>query len=315
MKETILDQALAWHGALAGDQADWDGFTRWLEADPSHREAFDSVALLDDLVDRHRPTLAALLPPDPESRSAPRSRRLRGFAGGGAIAAGIAALFVLFRPEAAVPPTWYATANLTREIALADGSRVALAASSRLGVAARGKELILAGTASFDVPHRPGRMLIVHAGGVDLQDIGTRFEVSTGPGALSVAVAEGRLTARLADGQTVGVVGGHRLLVDSRNGSAELRPFAPRDYAAWRSGRLVYDNAPLALVAADVARFAGKGIRISPDLSSRRFSGVLTIGDGSGLVRTLAQFMDLDVRPEGHGVRLVPRGAGGRRIR
>ncbi|MDB5672641.1 MAG: hypothetical protein JWO25_3600, partial [Alphaproteobacteria bacterium] len=166
MKETILDQALAWHGALAGDQADWDGFTRWLEADPSHREAFDSVALLDDLVDRHRPTLAALLPPDPQSRSAPRSRRLRGFAGGGAIAAGIAALLVLFRPEAAVPPTWYATADQTREIALADGSKVALAASSRLGVAAHGKELILAGTASFDVPHRPGRMLIVHAGGV-----------------------------------------------------------------------------------------------------------------------------------------------------
>jgi transmembrane sensor len=219
-------------------------------------------------------------------------------------------MLVLMRPEAAAPPSWYATgAGQTRQIALADGSRIALSASTRLGVAAKGQAITLAGAASFDVPHRADRVLTVRAGDVEISDIGTRFEVSTAPGIVRIAVAEGRLTARLGDGQTIPVTAGSRLLIDTGRASADLAPLEPGAFAAWRSGRLVYQNAPLSLVSADVGRYAGSDIRMDPYVASRRFSGILTIGNGSGLVRNLAQIMDLDVRAEGKAVRLLPHAA------
>jgi transmembrane sensor len=315
VNDRITEEAIGWHEALAGEQPDWDGFTAWLEADPRHRTAFDEVALIDDLVARHRPTLAALpdsAAPQPE---VPARRGRLGWARLGAVAAAalLAPMLLLLRPEATAPPQVYATgAAESRQVVLADGSSVALLPASRLSIGERGRDLVLAGAASFDVPHRPQRLLTVRVGGIDLVDIGTRFDVSTAPGMVRVAVAEGRLTARLPDGRGAPVAAGRQLLVDTDRGTAELSAFRPDDLGSWRRGRLVYDNMPLALVAADVGRHAGVEIRINPDVSRRRFSGILTTGNGLGLVRTLAQLMDLEVRPEGGLVRLVPRTGGGR---
>ena len=49
--ERLLDEALAWRAALESDDADWDGYTLWLEADARHREAFDQIALTERIVD------------------------------------------------------------------------------------------------------------------------------------------------------------------------------------------------------------------------------------------------------------------------
>ena len=60
----IEEEAAAWQVASVNDDMDWDGFTRWLEADPRHRRAFDEAALADTLVDdtanRSRRRLALL---------------------------------------------------------------------------------------------------------------------------------------------------------------------------------------------------------------------------------------------------------------
>ena len=55
MNEDIHDQAWHWHIALSGEDADWDGFTAWLEANPAHRSAYNEVALLDDAQKVHIP--------------------------------------------------------------------------------------------------------------------------------------------------------------------------------------------------------------------------------------------------------------------
>lgn len=81
--ERLLDQASRWHRALADDDADWDGYIAWLEADPRHRRAFDRVALTERLIDEHRDRLLAILsdddgmaPPPPRSPDEPAPARL-----------------------------------------------------------------------------------------------------------------------------------------------------------------------------------------------------------------------------------------------
>ena len=57
----IVERAIAWQQAIAGDDMDWAAFTAWLEADPRHRGAFDDIALIDRAVDSHRDALRTLL--------------------------------------------------------------------------------------------------------------------------------------------------------------------------------------------------------------------------------------------------------------
>jgi transmembrane sensor len=77
--------------------------------------------------------------------------------------------------------------------------------------------------------------------------------------------------------------------------------------ATWRSGQLVYRNASLQQVAREVSRYTPQPLVLDPAIAGRRFSGVLTIGDGTTLDRNLADFMGLALRRDGSASHLGAR--------
>lgn len=290
----IHECAVRWHLASDSDDMDWDGFTTWLEADPSHRQAYDEVALTDAALVDHRLVL------QPETKQAelaamPASRRMPRLAwAGSAIAATLVA--VLTVPHfLSAPEQVYQTDGNTRSIALPDGSRVTLAPHSSLKVAGDDQDRMeLAGGAMFDVRHVPARALTVVAGDLSIRDIGTRFDVQNESGRVRVAVAEGRVEVGgdpLA--QPVGLAAGNALLFDARRKVSRISSVDRADVGSWRAGRLTYNDAPLPLVAADLARYAGAQVVVPDALGDRRFSGTLTIGDGDAAIRDLAEVLDL----------------------
>src|SRR5690554_8206378 len=49
MNDMIRDQAIAWAMRVReADFSDWDGFTRWLEADDLHNIAYEQVLMAED---------------------------------------------------------------------------------------------------------------------------------------------------------------------------------------------------------------------------------------------------------------------------
>jgi transmembrane sensor len=317
MSERIMEEAVAWHAAQADDGMDWDGFTRWLEADPRHREAFDAVALASDAIDRHRDRIARLLPNAAanDDEPAPRGRRWPWLAGGG-IAAALALVVgvPMMRPTSAPAPapaeTVYATrGGEQRTVRFADGSTARLAPGSRLAVAdGPAPVLTLTGGAYFDIRHDPDRRLTIVAGDHRITDIGTRLDVLSDARVTRVAVAEGQV--RVASpffARDVALNAGTELVVDRKAGQARTRAVAAGDVGAWRDGRLVYDDAPLSLVAADIGRYAGVEVTLAPGLADRRFSGVLTIGTGGTLVDELGRIMGIGVHRRDGAVRLGER--------
>jgi transmembrane sensor len=301
--DAITEQAVAWHLAQQRADMDWEAFALWLDADPRHREAYDAVARIDDLVERNRETLARLVPDAP---AAPTQRRLWWTALGGAVAAGLVLFLTLTPREVAAPAQHFAAQHSIRTLRLGDGTRIDLAPASSVDI--KGQEITLAGAAAFDVPHRPDRTLLVHAGGIDVRDIGTRFEISGAQTTVLVAVAEGQVALASPNfAQPVPLSAGKRALVDRAAQSVAILPADVREFASWRRGRLSYDDAPLSLVAADIGRYADATVTIDPALAGRRFTGVLTIGDGSRLADNLAQIMGLDIRREADRIRLVAR--------
>ena len=298
--DAIFDQALAWHQSLSGDDADWDGFTAWLEGGEAHRRAYDEVSLLDADLDTHRDQLRAILP----TEATPQPRRLaaRWLAGGG-LAAAAALAVVLALPGTTngdIAPIVYASQpGATRAVTLEDGSQIALSADSRVAVTRTANRIELQqGAAFFDVPHDPTRQLTIVAGDYRITDIGTRFSVDRASDQVSVAVAEGNVTVLPPVGASVTLAAGERLVGDG-NGAPVVTPAAPAAIASWRSGRLMYDGTPLTKVAEDIRRYTGSRLDIDEAVRHRRFSGVLVIGDGSHLVTDLAALAGLSVDQRG----------------
>lgn len=314
--ETIMERAIAWHLASARDDMDWDGFTAWLEADPRHRAAYDEVALTDAVLGDldPLPDSAARAANDDEGEGGGEGALTmlparRGWLrwGGAAIAASLAALALV--PQLREPaPQVYATGAGMQTIALADGSRIELAPRSRLTVAGRDQDrLALEGGAFFAIPHDPSRTLVIAAGGVEITDIGTSFDVQAAPGRVQVEVTEGEVSLSAPQlARPVQLAAGRAFRFDARAGRAETLPLRAGEGGEWREGRLSYANEALALVAADLARYAGVKVDLAEGIEDRHFSGTLAVDDGEAALRDLAQLMGLAVERDGAGYRLAP---------
>lgn len=300
-----MREAVAWHAALAHDDADWDGFTAWLEAHPAHQTAYDTVALGDALVDEHHDALSGLLD-TPAPQPWWRKRGVIGGALGGAIAASLTALLVVPALQGPAATTWQTGAGERRTIIFADGGQAALAPATRL--VAQGGKVTLDGTAFFTLRHDPSRPVTITAHGVTVSDVGTRFEMAADSNAVRVAVTEGEVTVAPPGQMAVPLTAGHRMMV--ADGRIESGVAAAGDVATWRDGRLVYDRVPLALVAADISRYAGGRVTVDPGDAGRRFSGAMAIGDRVTMARSLAVLMGLDAEVDGDKVVLGGRGGG-----
>ncbi len=309
MDDQLLDEALAWHRALGGEDADWDGFTLWLEADARHGQAFDEIALADRMIEDHKDSLKRLVPASAEPDRPSWFRRQRLLVGSIAAALALAIGIPTLRPGPA--DTVYATARgETRNIALAGGTLIDLAPSSRLIVKGGDPSTLelAGGEAFFAVTHDPRRTLSIRAGNYAVTDIGTKFGINLAGDMLTVGVSEGHVAIAPDSGKPARLGAGEQLIAQNNATSIRRSTIAVRDVGSWRLGRLVYNDAPLSIVAADITRYSGKTIIMDPSLRNIRFSGVLAIGDGSKLLASLADLMALSYRVEGNRIRVSSAG-------
>lgn len=308
MSEDVLEQAALWHAAQDSDDMPWDAFTAWLEANTRHRDAFDDVALFDERIGRNRDALRSAFDRRDHAPAPPPTRR---FARWGAAAVAVAALGVTLSRETAprpAGPTRYRAGTVTRLVDLADGARASLAPGSVL--VAEGNDaglLTLSGRALFEVRHDAGREVTVRAEGYRIRDVGTRFEVVTGHGMMRVAVAQGRVGVARSSGGAEVELGAGRSLTGFADGRLLAAPARTRDVGSWRAGPLVYDAVPLAMVAADVSRMAGRRVEVDRAVQARPFSGVLATARGDRMAEALAALTGLQARRDGETIRLGDR--------
>jgi transmembrane sensor len=162
-------------------------------------------------------------------------------------------------------------------VRLPDGTTVILGPASRLtldgeyGKATR--EVSLRGEALFDVPHDDARPFTVRAGGAWVRDLGTTFSVDADSAAgVRVVVTAGavalRATEQAGDDELVLRQGDRGTLAAGRM-TAERAAATPDDLA-WTSGRLVFRDAPLERVAADMRRWYGIELRAGDAAVSQR---------------------------------------------
>jgi transmembrane sensor len=306
------DEAVNWLVRVQSEAAtaeDWVALTAWLEASKAHAQAFARAERLSaEIADNAGEIAAAMARPTAEIvRAAARpgpSRRWVPLAGLGA-AAGIAAVFAVPGLQRSYygPVAVYRTGvGETREIALADGTRVHLDAAStmtvRMGWRQRLVDLAQA-QASFDVAKDAGRPFVIDVGDQRVRAVGTEFNirhddrnvvVTVRRGVVEVGQPElgGVAVARLATGEELRHVEGTT--------TSARRRVNPDGAFAWRAGQMVCDDEPLLQIVAQLNRRYPMPIRVSKAAGAKRFSGVLDLGDQTALVRRLAAYLSLTVR-------------------
>ncbi|MBA4010123.1 MAG: Fe2+-dicitrate sensor protein [Erythrobacter sp.] len=306
---SIRDAALAWAMATrAPDFADWDGFAAWLEADPAHAGAYDAVQYALEDADA---VLAALPEPEPEPVAAPEPANdnppgwlagRRAWLGGAIAASLVVALtsVLWFGPGG---EQLYRTApGETRLIALGDGSTVELAGGSTLALEGTRAARLEGGQALFTIRHDAANPFVLTAGGERLVDAGTVFDVRLAGETLDVAVAEGAVIVD-PQGQAIRLDPGERAV---RQGGRFRR--AAVDSAAvgeWRKGRISFESASLAEIAAELTR--ATGTRFTSTDTATRLSGSIALADVRADPQALGPLLAVRVTRAGDGWTIAAR--------
>lgn len=216
-----------------------------------------------------------------------------------------------------------------RAVRLEDGSLITLDAKSRVRVAyAEGTRLLKLerGRARFDVAHDPLRPFRVQAGDQTVVALGTRFNVERVADTVLVTLLEGRVAvtgiatasgpaatqavapeglpaptpeARTLAKPVVELTAGQGLHVRA-NGRATVVPKVDVQQAtAWQSGRLFFDNEPLASAAERVNRYSKLQIEVSPPVAELQVSGVFTAGDADAFVEAISTYFPVQIEHTG----------------
>lgn len=293
--DQVLDDAIAWQlrlGSGAAGPADHDEFHRWLDGRPEHGVVWQRLQALDQALGpaARAPERQAVVHAAPG-----RSRRRT--------AGTLTALVLLAGLGAVMPQTdawqqWLAEHRTAtgerRSLTLADGSRLQLNTGSAVDVAFDGQRRtlrLLAGEIAVETASPPPgqsrdpRPFVVQTPQGELRALGTRFLVRLdesrtkltvlrdavaacparcgGPEQAHPAEADCALQRVIRQGQTA------QLERDRVHHVTQAVP----DADAWRDGVLLFDNARLADVVAEFARYRRGHLGVHSSLADRRVSG------------------------------------------
>lgn len=262
---TVASAASAWLVRMETGTVNDDErrrFAEWLSADPAHpaayREAEQFWRALDGLRaddirewDRFLPQESAGTP----TRPILPWRRLTAFAASVLLVVAIGAwLAVAWLPVG----DYRTTVGEQRTVTLSDGSTVQLNTDTALSIAMTDgvRRLTLhRGEAFFRVAPDSTRPFEVTADHGVIRALGTAFNVRTERDHTTVTVTEHGVTVMLQSDASVEVHAGERILYHHNRWLGPVERTDMTRTLAWQRHRLVFDNDPLPVVLAELARY------------------------------------------------------------
>jgi len=334
------DGALALHEAAADwylrrQDADWGDadqaeFDAWLQADPRHGEALHALSRTWlDFSGVARPFLAldsaaqatiaqrAQAAPMEASVAArrPISPQPRGMRSPRLFASLATACLVVLAVGG-----WFAYDNFptykvdvatahgeTRTLDLPDGSSIAVNMDTRLSVRLypRRREVQLQqGEAWFHVAHAPEHPFTVASGENEVRVVGTIFDVRSLPARTTVQVREGRVEVRGASrcGAPAVLTASQAISVGKDCARTPIYGVTTDMVGDWREGQLIFRRTPLEDVAADLARYLDRPVRVT-DARTRTLpvSGFAATAQPQAFLESLPDLLPVRVAREADG--------------
>lgn len=306
-----LHAAADWWVQLRDPRRAADSEERWLKwhaRDPRHADAFARMSELGTQLG----ALEAEARQDLVREFVPARTRRRwplALAASVLLAAGAGvALRDRLHAGAAESASYATDVAVDRDIALSDGSQVALGGATRLTTRytrARRDVDLGAGEAYFQVAHDKARPFIVAAGQISIRAVGTAFNVRRTGERVTIAVAEGRVRVAGSEGTAIGrvsaadaleAVAGQQISFDPRASGLTVSAIPPTRATSWREHRLEFVNEPLDSVVANINRYSARPLVLAdPKLGTLAFTGTVDPATLDGWLRALPKILPVQV--------------------
>lgn len=273
-------------------------FERWLAADPKNLADYQDAKRLLAETRQLRAMFVGDLNLIPPATAAARRREKTGWKSlalaGGLVAAGLAVaiaptLLIRFQDPLAGAATYATAVGEIRDVTLADGSVVTLDTATTLRAKVDGKVRRLAldkGGAYFAVAHDKAHPFQVALADRQVIVTGTHFATSLRDGRARVELLEGsvEVSRPRQSAEAVHLVPGEQVSYQAGGAVRREAPIDPATAVAWRQRRLVFQDAALSEVLAELGRYTDARIRLAdPALGRQRVTAMLPL-DGQGTV-------------------------------
>jgi transmembrane sensor len=339
INEQILEEACGWfmdcnEGEL--DEVAREHFHQWLRRSPEHVRALLEIASTweesSGLAGSWTPDVTSLVAaaaaetnviafhsgatgPEISTTEHPRrdKRPWQSLTAVVATAVAASALFALGLSFTSRHNTFSTGIGEQRSIVLDDGSTVELDTRSQLRVhfshAERLVEL-LDGQALFSVKQDTTRPFTVLSSGTHVRAVGTRFDVYQKGPTTAITVVEGRVTvtaprSTIPATATPFLLSAGEQLTVSPNRESHLIQTDVTAATSWTQRRLIFDQAPLSEVVAELNRYNSREIRIDdPSLAAYHISGSFPANNPEQLLQFLRDRFEADVHEQGNDIRV-----------
>ncbi|KPG97074.1 FecR family protein [Pseudomonas sp. RIT-PI-r] len=308
---TVRDDAARWFVRLQEPTVDVDEqqrFDAWLNEHPQHRDEFQLLQGLWTAADLlPAPRLKALVEAPPSRRERHPLMRYAVAASVLAVALGLGLFSGLNHPQG-YSAEFTTALGERKHVALPDGSLIDMNSRSRLQVRYEKDRRVIElseGEAMFSVEHDTSRPFVVEAGSGKVTVTGTRFDVRRDVTQTRVTVEQGTVKVQgrnAPDNQFISLTAGLGSFIDAQGNVAAAYAVNPAELTAWRSGKLVFNDASLSEVAAEVSRYREQPLTVSnPAVASLRLTSVFKSDNTDALLKALPNILPVAVRTHADG--------------
>lgn len=194
----------------------------------------------------------------------------------------------------------------TRALTLPDGTAVTLNANSSLeflsNLSGQGpREVWLDGEAFFEVVKdrsKKNATFIVHTRALDVEVLGTRFNVHNRRGKTQVVLRSGKVSIHLPHGQPRNIVmaPGELVEVSEKENTYLKIPVNPEMYSSWVNKELILDQTPLQDIAHLLEDYYGLQVVMRGEgLPERTLTGRIPTGDLALILKLLSEAFSLNI--------------------
>jgi len=167
------------------------------------------------------------------------------------------------------------------------------------------REVWIDGEGFFDVQHtRNHQKFIVHADQLDLEVLGTKFNLRSRESKSEVMLTEGKVKLDLPDhGEMESIFLAPGELATMANQKISKRVVQSKKYTAWVMNKLFFDRTTLGEVAALLKETYGLEVTFNePELKDRELSGEISSATAEAILLAIGETFNLTVERKGQSV-------------
>ncbi len=212
--------------------------------------------------------------------------------------------------------TVYTTAyKETKNITLPDGSHVVLNANSTLRVKDRwltdeAREVWLEGEAFFSVAEitltAGKRKFIVHATNLDIEVLGTKFNVNDREDKTSVVLASGKVKLKMQQDEgkaEMTMTPGEMVEFSKGKKAVSKKTVNPEIYSSWKENKLVFERESVKDICETLKNTYGwKIVLKDASIAERKYTGTFIDPDPEVILKTIATVLDIQIKQDGNQV-------------